>query len=115
VLAGDSVLLASQTGSGKTLAYLVPTILKAPPPPRTRGGLDSPVTLLQHRAEEQGGLGFPKPKRPRIIVLVPSRELCDQVVATNQSPVPSATAALCTNSLYRRPLLFCFFSLTKRH
>ena len=56
------VLLADHAGSGKTLSYLVP--------------------LLQNlKAEEQNsGMTLSPPKKPRIIVLVPTAELCMQVL-----------------------------------
>ena len=62
VLAGGSVLLASETGSGKTLAYLLPLIARL-------------------RAEEarEGGARETRPGRPRALVLSPTRELAEQI------------------------------------
>ncbi|KAI3431312.1 hypothetical protein D9Q98_004370 [Chlorella vulgaris] len=54
-------MLASHTGSGKTLAYLVPI-----------------VQLLKEGEELQGAAA--KPKRPRALVLGPTRELTDQIL-----------------------------------
>ena len=62
VLAGGSVLLASETGSGKTLAYLLPLVARL-------------------RAEEAaaGGVREARPGRPRALVLSPTRELAEQI------------------------------------
>lgn len=60
MMGGQSVVGVSETGSGKTLAYALP-ILHALKTLETEG---SPVT---------------EPNSPRAIVLVPSRELADQV------------------------------------
>ncbi|KAK2659126.1 hypothetical protein Ddye_005659 [Dipteronia dyeriana] len=60
VLDGSSVVLGSHTGSGKTLAYMLPL-----------------VQLLRH---DEATLGMPmKPRRPRAVVLCPTRELSEQV------------------------------------
>ena len=58
-LAGRDVLGRGRTGSGKTLAFGIPTVVRL-------AGSDS-------RRE---------PKRPRALVLVPTRELANQVVAS---------------------------------
>ena len=57
----DSLLLA-ETGSGKTLAYLLPTL---------------------HRLKEieEETAARPRPRRPRALVVVPTRELGEQVLA----------------------------------
>ncbi|KAK4483974.1 hypothetical protein RD792_011185 [Penstemon davidsonii] len=60
VLSGRSVVLGSHTGSGKTLAYLLPLV------------------QLMRRDEALHGM-LMKPKRPRAVVLCPTRELCEQV------------------------------------
>lgn len=59
-MSGGDYLLAAQTGSGKTLAYLLPVIhaLKA------REG--------EAGMERRG-------KRPKVLVLVPTKELVEQV------------------------------------
>ncbi|KAH7568116.1 hypothetical protein JRO89_XS07G0239900 [Xanthoceras sorbifolium] len=60
VLDGKSVVLGSHTGSGKTLAYMLPL-----------------VQLLRH---DEATLGMPmRPRRPRAVVLCPTRELSEQV------------------------------------
>ncbi|KXZ44227.1 hypothetical protein GPECTOR_71g588 [Gonium pectorale] len=51
--------LASHTGSGKTLAYLLPLVQAL-------------------KAEEAAGF-VPRPKRPRVLVLGPTRELTEQI------------------------------------
>ncbi|XP_042427797.1 DEAD-box ATP-dependent RNA helicase 39-like [Zingiber officinale] len=60
ILEGKSVALGSHTGSGKTLAYMLPI-----------------VQLMRHDEEVSGKLM--KSKRPRVVVLCPTRELCEQV------------------------------------
>eukprot|EP00239_Pterosperma_sp_CCMP1384_P003682 CAMPEP_0197861760 /NCGR_PEP_ID=MMETSP1438-20131217/38018_1 /TAXON_ID=1461541 /ORGANISM="Pterosperma sp., Strain CCMP1384" /LENGTH=604 /DNA_ID=CAMNT_0043479047 /DNA_START=361 /DNA_END=2175 /DNA_ORIENTATION=+ len=62
VMKGGNVLLASQTGSGKTLSYLLP--------------------MIQQLKEDELDKGIiTKPKRPRALVLLPTRELADQVLS----------------------------------
>jgi superfamily II DNA/RNA helicase len=56
-LAGRDILARSQTGSGKTLAFGIPLIARLAAKRRT-------------------------PKRPRGLILVPTRELCEQVTNT---------------------------------
>ncbi|KAF7021447.1 hypothetical protein CFC21_034398 [Triticum aestivum] len=66
VLSGTSVVLGSHTGSGKTLAYLLPL-----------------VQLLRH---DEATLGMSmKPRRPRAVVLCPTRELTEQVFRVAKS------------------------------
>jgi superfamily II DNA/RNA helicase len=57
---GKSVLMASHTGSGKTLAYLLPL-----------------VTRLRKQEDAEGFVS--RPKRPRVLVLSPTRELAEQI------------------------------------
>eukprot|EP00262_Sarcandra_glabra_P010602 TRINITY_DN258_c0_g1_i2.p1 TRINITY_DN258_c0_g1~~TRINITY_DN258_c0_g1_i2.p1 ORF type:complete len:663 (+),score=110.79 TRINITY_DN258_c0_g1_i2:29-1990(+) len=66
VLEGKSVVLGSHTGSGKTLAYLLPLV------------------QLLRRDEELYGI-LMKPRRPRAVVLCPTRELCEQVFRVAKS------------------------------
>ncbi|KAK9748714.1 hypothetical protein RND81_02G075200 [Saponaria officinalis] len=66
VLEGHSVVLGSHTGSGKTLAYLLP------------------VVQLMKRDEETSGI-LMKPRRPRAVVLSPTRELSEQVFRVAKS------------------------------
>ncbi|KAL9245060.1 hypothetical protein vseg_018756 [Gypsophila vaccaria] len=66
ILEGDSVVLGSHTGSGKTLAYLLP------------------VVQLMKRDEETSGI-LMKPRRPRAVVLSPTRELSEQVFRVSKS------------------------------
>lgn len=65
MLQGGDVLLASHTGSGKTLAYLLPLVHKL-------------------REQEQDGQQT-KPRRPRALVLGPTRELTDQILQVAKS------------------------------
>lgn len=60
VLGGKSVVLGSHTGSGKTLAYLLPLV------------------QLMRQDEAMFGMVM-KPRRPRAVVLCPTRELSEQV------------------------------------
>ncbi len=66
-LAGRDVLGRGQTGSGKTIAFAVPTIAR----------------LVDSRVARQA-------RRPRSLVLVPTRELANQVAATI-APLAAAT------------------------
>ncbi|XP_042010068.1 DEAD-box ATP-dependent RNA helicase 39-like [Salvia splendens] len=66
VLHEKSVVLGSHTGSGKTLAYLLPLI------------------QLLRRDEDLHGM-LMKPRRPRAVVLCPTRELCEQVFRVSKS------------------------------
>ncbi|KAK9270544.1 hypothetical protein L1049_026125 [Liquidambar formosana] len=66
VLDGKSVVLGSHTGSGKTLAYMLP------------------IVQLLRRDEALGGT-LMKPRRPRAVVLCPTRELSEQVFRVAKS------------------------------
>jgi superfamily II DNA/RNA helicase len=61
-LAGESVLLCAETGSGKSLAFLLP--------------------LVARLKNDEHVLGIhARPKRPRALVLAPTRELASQILA----------------------------------
>ncbi|ELR17847.1 DEAD/DEAH box helicase domain containing protein [Acanthamoeba castellanii str. Neff] len=68
VLTGEDVVLGAETGSGKTLAYLLPVIhaLSQQPPPRIEASN----------------------KYPSAIVLLPNKELCEQVLSVCKKVVP---------------------------
>ncbi|KAH9311260.1 hypothetical protein KI387_026295, partial [Taxus chinensis] len=66
ILRGQSIVLASHTGSGKTLAYMLPLI------------------QLLRRDEAEVGMQT-KPKRPKAVVLCPTRELSEQVFRVAKS------------------------------
>lgn len=66
VLDGKSVVMGSHTGSGKTLAYMLPLV------------------QLLRRDETLYGM-LMKPRRPRAVVLCPTRELCEQVFRVAKS------------------------------
>ncbi|XP_027335127.1 DEAD-box ATP-dependent RNA helicase 39 isoform X2 [Abrus precatorius] len=66
VLDENSVVLGSHTGSGKTLAYLLPLV------------------QLLRRDEQMNGILL-KPRRPRAVVLCPTRELSEQVFRVAKS------------------------------
>jgi superfamily II DNA/RNA helicase len=73
---GGDWLLASHTGSGKTLAYLLP--------------------LIQHLKEQEEQEGFARrPKRPRVLVLGPTKELTDQVGLRQDRYNASSCKPLC--------------------
>jgi hypothetical protein len=61
VVAGESVVIASHTGSGKTLAYMLP------------------IVQALRRDEVESGKAT-RPRRPRAVVLCPTRELAEQVL-----------------------------------
>ncbi|XP_010421880.1 PREDICTED: DEAD-box ATP-dependent RNA helicase 39 [Camelina sativa] len=66
VMERKSVVLGSHTGSGKTLAYLLP--------------------IVQLMREDEATLGKKtKPRRPRTVVLCPTRELSEQVYRVAKS------------------------------
>ena len=60
ILQRKSVLVASHTGSGKTLAYLLPIVQEL-------------------KRQEAEGTHVGRPRRPRVIVLAPTRELTEQI------------------------------------
>ncbi|ERN03866.1 hypothetical protein AMTR_s00078p00161460 [Amborella trichopoda] len=66
ILEGKSVVLGSHTGSGKTLAYMLP--------------------LAQLLRQDEATFGMVmKPRRPRAVVLCPTRELSEQVFRVAKS------------------------------
>ena len=73
-----NVFVASHTGSGKTLAYLLPVIER------------------MKRAEEEAGERLAKPKRPKVVVTCPTRELTAEQVAE----VAKALSHVCKFSSY---------------
>lgn len=66
VLDGQSVVIASHTGSGKTLAYMIPLV----------------QCLRQDELRQDKA---PRPRRPRAVVLCPTRELAEQVFRVAKS------------------------------
>jgi superfamily II DNA/RNA helicase len=60
ILERKDVLVASHTGSGKTLAYLLPIVQE-----------------LKRQEVAEGYTG--RPRRPRALILSPTRELADQI------------------------------------
>ena len=73
VLGREDVMFAAETGSGKTLAYLLPVL--------------SRLKAEEFAALSAGdGLGdLRQPRRPRAVVLVPTRELAAQVLQVAKS------------------------------
>lgn len=87
-------LLAAETGSGKTLAYLLPSINAM----KKAEAEDADVAAFKKRLEEEKALRndpsyrgrstlepHPHTARPRIVVLVPTAELVDQVGAVSKA------------------------------
>lgn len=74
-------LLAAETGSGKTLAYLLPAVNAI----KQDEAADDTIAAYNKRRESavQDGLAFEEPHpttaRPRVVILVPSAELVEQV------------------------------------
>lgn len=66
LLTSSSALVGAATGSGKTLAYLLPLIQQLKHAESLRNENDPPLRVA---------------RRPRALVLVPTRELADQVAA----------------------------------
>jgi superfamily II DNA/RNA helicase len=60
IIKGDNIVMAAATGSGKTLAYCLPII-------------------QQLQAQEEAGYSR-LAQRPRVLILVPTRELARQVL-----------------------------------
>lgn len=72
ILGGTDVIIGAATGSGKTLTYLLPVVQMLKHAELMRDVTDAPLRVA---------------RRPRAIILVPTRELADQVlwVAKNLS------------------------------
>lgn len=78
ILDGHSVVVASHTGSGKTLAYMLP--------------------LVQLLRQEEMQLGqATRARRPRAVVLCPTRELAEQVFRVAKS--------ICHNARFRAAMI----------
>jgi len=71
-LAGRDVLARSRTGTGKTLAFVLPVVLRL------------------------AGTGRSEPRRPRALVIVPTRELAGQVAATFELLAPATSLSVVT-------------------
>ncbi|OAA74165.1 DEAD-like helicase [Cordyceps fumosorosea ARSEF 2679] len=89
-----SFLLAAETGSGKTLAYLLPAINAL----KQAEAIDPDIAAYNERfaaekkrQEELHGKGkpfdepHPTMARPKVVVLVPTAELCQQVMRVSKS------------------------------
>ncbi|KAK4043171.1 hypothetical protein C8A01DRAFT_32662 [Parachaetomium inaequale] len=88
----EEFLLAAETGSGKTLAYLLPTINALKVAEADDAAVQAYNERLEAEKERRGGAPVsqwidnfephPNHARPRAVVLVPTSELVDQVLAT---------------------------------
>lgn len=65
ILSGVDVILGAATGSGKTLAYLLPIVQQLKQAEAMRSEDDAPIRVR---------------RRPRAIILLPTRELAEQVM-----------------------------------
>ncbi|KAF6266680.1 P-loop containing nucleoside triphosphate hydrolase protein [Scenedesmus sp. NREL 46B-D3] len=80
ILSGGDFLLCSQTGSGKTMAYLLPI-----------------VHMLKQREGEEGYVR--RAKRPKVVVLGPTKELTEQIASVAKSLCHHAKfRAVCCNA-----------------
>lgn len=70
ILSGGDVILGAATGSGKTLAYLLPVVQALKNAEALRMDSDPPLRVR---------------RRPRAIILVPTRELADQVLGVGRA------------------------------
>ncbi|CAN8075440.1 unnamed protein product [Agarophyton chilense] len=70
ILGGASVILGAATGSGKTFAYLLPVIQQLKQAEQMRNEHDPPLRVA---------------KRPRALVILPTRELAEQIEGVARS------------------------------
>lgn len=98
VCGGADVVIGAATGSGKTLAYLLPV-------------------LQMLKNEELFGNVERRSRRPRAVILVPTRELADQVRATHvarqetQKKNPTTLHRLCSSFLRSLSVSFVGFGV----
>ncbi|KAK3296022.1 P-loop containing nucleoside triphosphate hydrolase protein [Chaetomium fimeti] len=90
----EEFLLAAETGSGKTLAYLLPVINALKVAEAEDADAKAYNERLEAEKERRGGTPVsewidkfephPNHARPRVVVLVPTSELVDQVLAASK-------------------------------
>ena len=83
LLLGKSVLFFAPTGEGKALGYCIP--------------------LVNRLIESNADRSYPKSYRPRLLVLVPTRELAEQTLKTFRR-FPVQSTALCAGLSYTKEL-----------
>ncbi|CAN0057484.1 unnamed protein product, partial [Ectocarpus fasciculatus] len=101
ILSGEDMIVGAETGSGKTLAYLLPIVERV-----LRG-----QAIAKNLPDELLGNARGWPMFPDVVVLVPNKELCDQVhsvlkgilKALNADGITSVTAAAKYGSSYEYP------------
>eukprot|EP00640_Fibrocapsa_japonica_P000081 CAMPEP_0113953596 /NCGR_PEP_ID=MMETSP1339-20121228/91051_1 /TAXON_ID=94617 /ORGANISM="Fibrocapsa japonica" /LENGTH=547 /DNA_ID=CAMNT_0000962335 /DNA_START=72 /DNA_END=1715 /DNA_ORIENTATION=+ /assembly_acc=CAM_ASM_000762 len=91
VMTGGNMVFAAATGSGKTLAYLLPVIQQL-------RAQEAVAEACAEAAMQRGevGLSVRAPKRPRAVVLVPTRELAAQVLAVTKQIGRYAKVSCCS-------------------
>ena len=103
VLGREDVMFAAETGSGKTLAYLLPVL--------------SRLKAEEFAALSAGdGLGdLRQPRRPRAVVLVPTRELAAQVLQVAKSVAHVCKAScrgLCGNQIFNPTSMYAYATVS---
>ncbi|CAN0430346.1 unnamed protein product, partial [Ectocarpus sp. 12 AP-2014] len=101
ILSGEDMIVGAETGSGKTLAYLLPIVERV-----LRG-----QAVAKDLPDELLGNARGWPMFPDVVVLVPNKELCDQVhsvlkgilKALNADGITGVTAAAKYGSSYEYP------------
>ena len=78
ILQREDVLIASQTGSGKTLAYLLPIVQSMRNEEAELAKL-TPEQVVERSGKNKGLFVGCRVRRPRALVIAPTRELAEQI------------------------------------